>query len=289
MSRVLLFLLVLFTATGTYAQRGPGGANSGKGYNGPPIGKLSGRVIDSLTLEPMPYTTVAVHLMPNDSLVGGGITDNKGKLYIEDLRPGRFKVRINFLGYKTTERSIQIKPGGGEIADLGIVYLSADARNLKSVEVTAERSYMQVGIDRKVYTISKDLSASGGGAIEAMRNIPSIEVDIDGNIALRGSGNVNVLIDGQPSVLTGLDLAGYLESLPASSLESVEVITNPSARFDPDGTSGLINIILKKNRKKGLSGGISAGLGTRDKYSGSANINYRTKDINLFANYGLMD
>ena len=287
-----LFALMITLCMPAQAQ-GPGGWPGGRGGPGgrnwadlPQIGSLSGQVIDSINGENLEFATIALHLMRGDSLVGGGITNQKGRFKLSELRPGMYRVRIDFLGYEArTINQVAIRPDNPNV-DLGQISLAVAGEVLEAVQVTAERPYMQVGIDRKVYTVSKDISTEGADAMTALANIPSVEVDVEGGVSLRGSSAVTVLIDGKPSGLTGTDQTAILEQLPASSIEAIEVITNPSAKFDPDGTAGIINVVLKKNRKKGLSGGITVGAGTNNKYNASTNINYRTKDVNLYANYG---
>lgn len=288
----LFFTLSLFIGLQPLmAQSGaPGGPGSGRQMppysQRPAIGSISGLVMDSSRQEPLGFATIALYLMPQDSLVNGGISDETGNFQMNDVRLGMYRAEVAFLGYEAKQVDrVVVRPNRPEV-ELGQIWLQESSQTLEAVEISAERSYMEISIDRKVFNISKDLNSVGGDAMDALRNIPSLEVDVEGGITLRGSSNVNVLIDGKPSSLTGADRAALLEQLPASSIETIEVITNPSARFDPDGTAGILNIVLKKDRKKGLSGSINAGVGTNSRYNASASINYRTEDINLSANYG---
>ena len=289
-----------FTANLTYAQTGAGQSSGGSGNRPqnvpgsknpaystrPAIGTITGIVLDSISGENMEFATVALYSLNPDSLVGGGITDGKGRFLLSDVRIGVHRLEISFLGYSgKTIDLVMVRPDQS-LVDVGRILLSSDAETLNEVNITAERSYMQLGIDRKVYNIEKDLNAQNGDALDAMRNIPSLDIGVEGNVSLRGSENVNILIDGKPSGLTGSSRAAILEQLPASSIESIEIITNPSARFNPDGTAGIINIVMKKDRKKGISGGVTAGLGTNQKYNTSGNFNYRNSKFNVYGNYG---
>ncbi len=286
--RFLLPLLLAVAPVAAQVGNGPGAAT---GRHLPPyaerpaLGTITGLVADSATGQPLAYATVALYALPFDSLVGGAITDEKGRFALRDVRVGAHRLEAGFLGYgKRAAGPFVVRPGA-ERVDAGRIALSPEDATLGAVEVRAEREYMAIGIDRKVYTIDKDLAAQGGDAVDALRNIPSLEVDVDGQVSLRGSSGVTVLIDGKPSGLTGADRSAVLAQLPAASIERIEVITNPSAKFNPDGTAGILNVVLKRDRKQGMAVGLQAGLGTREKYTASGNVNYRTPDVNLFANY----
>jgi len=248
-------------------------------------GKIIGTVTDSVSGTPLEFATIAILYSENDSLVGGSITDEQGHFEVEQLRSGSYNVKVDFLGYGTrTLPNVVLEPNVTKL-ELGSIYLSSGATELQTAEVVAERSFIQNSIDRKVYQVDKNLVSEGGGATDVLQNIPSVDVDIDGNISLRGSDNVTILIDGKPSGLTGSSRKAILSQLPAGSIERIEVITNPSAKYDPDGMSGIINVVLKKNKAQGTNGSIALSAGTRDKYSGTANINYRKGKINLYSNY----
>ncbi len=254
----------------------------------PEICQLTGTVIDESNDKSLEFATVAVLYAGNDSLMNGGLSDKKGKFAIDKLRPGRYKIKIDFIGYESKIiDNVMLKPKQGECAiDLGKIPVSTGNLNLNEIEVTAERNFLQNNLDRKSYRIEKLATADGSSATEILKNIPSVEVDIDDNISLRGNQNVTVLIDGKPSSLTGAGRSAILDQIPANSIESIEVITNPSAKFDPDGMSGIINVVLKKNALQGLNGSVTVGAGTGNKYNGSLNLGYRTKKINLYTNYG---
>lgn len=243
------------------------------------IGTIKGRVIDADTKTPLEYTNIAIYKKRDSSLVDGTVTDAKGNFILEKIPFGRFYAMISFIGYPTrTIDSIFITPRETEV-NLGTIRLRPSGKALQGVEITEKKSVMEYNLDKKVYNVEQNVVSAGGTAIDIMQTIPAVQVDIDGNVSLRGSGNVTILIDGKPSMLTSLD------QLPASMIERVEIVTNPSARYDPDGTTGIINIILKKNKALGINGMVSANAGTGDKYNGSFNLNYRVKKWNLFTSY----
>jgi len=259
---------------------------SARGENTPKIGKIKAVVFDKISNKPVEFATVALYKTKDSVLITGAIANEKGAFLLEQLSFGRYFLKINFIGYKQIViDSIAIKPTIPEI-DLGKIKLAQNAEVLKTVEVAADRGDMQIGIDRKVFNVEKSIVSEGGSASDVLQQVPSVNVDMDGNISLRGNGNVTVLIDGKPSGLTGSSRQAILQQIPASSIESIEVITNPSAKYDPDGMSGIINIVMKKNKISGFNGGVTAGVGTRDKYNGSANISYRNKKMNAYVNYG---
>jgi len=285
----LLFILLISCYDISLAQYPPNGGGKRGGRmpydQRPAIGTISGSVIDSTNQQPVQFATVALYLAKNDSLVLGGISNEKGQFTIAQVRPARYVLQVDFIGYQS-KKVTDIRINRENInASIGTILLQPTAINIDAVEVNADRSFMQSSIDRKVYNASKVVNSAGASAVEVLENIPSVEVDIDGNLSLRGDGNVTVLIDGKPSGLTGSSRNAVLDQLPANSIESVEVITNPSAKYDPDGMSGIINIVLKKNKKRGVNGSLSLGWGTINNYDASVNVNYRTKQFNVFGSY----
>lgn len=268
-----------------------GAVQSGFGQGGQrtamAIGKIYGQVVDSTTNQPVEFATVSIIRLRNDSIISGGITNKKGQFQVESLPMGIFRVEVDFIGYqKTTIKRVPIIMNRLE-QDLGKIYLAEASTSLEIAEVTADRPFMTNAIDRKIFNVESIITAEGGSATELLENIPSVEVDIDGNVSLRGSGNVNILIDGKPSGLTGASRTAILEQIPANTIASIEVITNPSAKFDPDGMAGIINIVLKKNQKPGWNGTVSGGLGTQGQYNASVNLNMRTSKYNVYGTYGL--
>lgn len=274
------FLLPVFL----FAQGGSGGRNIPPYAMRPAIGDLQGVVLDTFSLDPLPYATVRLVLASKDSLVGGALTDEKGRFHLKSVRPGRYRLEFSSIGYKgKVARQVRVNRKLPSV-DLGKIGM-APKMGLKDVEIRAEKDFMLNKIDRKVYDVSRNLVTAEGSAEDVLNTVPSVEVDMDGNLSLRGNQNVTVLVDGKPSGLTGSGRQAILDQLPASTIAKIEVITNPSARFDPDGVSGIINIVTKKNRRAGLNGGFTVAAGTRDKYNGSANLNYRNDKFNVFGNY----
>lgn len=252
---------------------------------GIPAGVVKGKVIDSGTNQPIYYANITLYNPKDSTVVNGGITNESGIFNINNVRPGRFYVKVSFIGYKThLIRTLVVTPAK-PTADLGTIGLISAAVKLNEVVVKGEKDMVVTNLDKQVINVDKDLSSSGGTALDVMQNIPSLTVDVDGNISLRGNSNVTILIDGKPSGLAGLQSSDVLTSIPSSSIKSVELVTNPSAKYDPDGTAGIINIVLKKKTNIGFNGIFNLNAGTGTNYSGSANLNYRTGTINFFGNF----
>lgn len=248
-------------------------------------GSLSGFVTDGQSGEKMQYVNVAVLSSKDSSLVNGVITDAEGKFEIKALSLGTYIVRFSFIGYKDCFKSVNVKSGS---TDMGTIALNTSSEMLKSVEVVAERQMMEYKLDKRVINVDKNLVSAGGSASDVLENVPSVSVDEDGEVSLRGNSNVKVLIDGKPSELMGSDLASVLAQIPASTIENVEVITNPSAKYDPEGMSGIINIKLKEKGNKGLNGSVSLTAGSAlEKFlpraNGSASVSYSTKKFGFSA------
>jgi outer membrane receptor protein involved in Fe transport len=257
-----------------------------KDEGAPAIGKIKGVVIDNTTKQMVEFATIVLYKLKDSTLVTGVVAGVKGDFQLSEIPYGRYFMKINFIGYKQLVLdSIAIRPASPEI-NLGQIKLKSNTEQLGEVEVSTEKSTLQLGIDRKIFNVEKSIVSEGGSASDVLQSIPSVSVDIDGNISMRGSGNVTVLIDGKPSGLTGSSRAAILQQIPASSIESIELITNPSAKYDPDGMSGIINVIMKKNKLNGFNGSVTVGAGTGDKYNASATISYRNSKINVYANYG---
>ncbi len=283
--RCLAFVALLFFAQSLSAQRPPQGQGGGAPQGPPPTGTIKGVVFDSLTAEGIPFASVAVISARDSTVVAGVMTDENGRFTVEIPRPGGFRVSIQFIGYEDRNLGpFRLTPKDGMDLDLGRIPLRSSAELLKDVVVEAEEKVLINHIDRKVFLADKLAVATGGTSVDLLSAVPSVDVDADGGITLRGTGNVNILIDGKPSSITGGSRQAILEQIPASSVERIEIITNPSAKYDPDGVSGIINIVLKKNRQQGLNGSVSAGLGTREKYNGSLQLGYRQGAWNFFVN-----
>lgn len=251
-----------------------------------PRGQILGAVEDADTGDPISTATIAVWNTADSTLVTGAVATEDGSFRIEGLRPGDYYVQVSFVGYATqTISDVQLTPQQPQ-SHLGVVRLGVDTAMLDEVEITADRDFMEVHIDKNVYNVKDQLVSQGGSASDVLSNIPSIEVDIDGQISLRGSQNVAVLLNGRPSQMSGEMLANFLKGLPADAIESVEVIPNPSSRYEPDGMSGILNIVLKKDADLGLGGSLTAGTGTHDTANASGMVSFSKGDFSSRVNYG---
>lgn len=258
---------------------GAGMRGGGNPSNMPSEGVVSGIVTECDVNIPMEFVNIVLYRSKDSTMVTGTITDEAGKFSLSQLPYGRYYLTANFIGYERQFiDSIFINPNR-KYNDLGNIKLRSAATYLEGVEVVADRDRVVYQIDKKVVNVSQDLQSAGGTAIDVLENVPSVLVDIEGNVSLRGSGNFTVLVDGRPSVLEASDL---LQQLPASSIEHIEIITNPSAKYDPEGTAGIINVVMKKQTERGLNGIINASVGTKNKYSGDILINYRIGKVNIF-------
>ncbi len=263
------------------------GQGQGQGQSGPrpAIGTLKGKVIDESTGQPIEYGTIAIMSMRDSSLAGGTITEPSGNFKIEQIQAGKYMVRIQYMGYKTLMiNDVSFKPSSPEV-NLGTLKLKPSASALQGVEVTAEREMIVSNLDKKVINVDKSIASVGGTAVDVMQTIPSVAVDVDGNVSLRGSSNITILIDGKPSGLSEISSGDLLQQIPASSIESIELVTNPSVRYEAEGTAGIINIVLKKRSLQGFNGLVSVTAGTGNRYNSSINLNYRKNKFNLFAGY----
>jgi outer membrane receptor protein involved in Fe transport len=247
--------------------------------------KLVGTIVDEHTGFPLEFAAISVLGQLDDQLITGGISDIDGKFEM-DIQPGIYTIKIEYISYKARLiENVEIFPDS-KIVDIGSISLSPDASMLEEIEVIAEKSQLQMGLDKKVFNVGKDLLSQGGNAADILDNIPSVTVDLDGNVALRGSQNVRILVDGKPSGLVGIGDSQGLQSMQGTMIESVEIITNPSAKYEAEGMSGIINIILKKQRQSGFNGSLNANAGAPAQYGLGANLNYRRSDINWFTSYG---
>jgi outer membrane receptor protein involved in Fe transport len=277
MYKVILGIVVLLilVSNETFSQR----SGNMERFKNMKIGTVKGSVIDAQTDKPVSYANVIIYNKSDSSLVSGGITDDDGKFNITELPPGKFYLVVKFIGYKKyILDELTITPRKKN-QDLGVIKLNHDEVMTEAVEVTATKDYIEYKIDRKIVNVSEDLMAQGGSAAEALENAPSVNVDIEGNVTLRGSSNFTVFINGKPSVLEGSDA---LQQIPAATIERIELITNPSAKYDPDGMSGIINVVLKENVKQGLNGVVNVSVGTRDKYKADFLLKYSYGDFSVF-------
>jgi len=280
---ILTFLLVF----SLQAQR-PGGNRAGGGQ-GPQI-TVTGSIVDQRTNLPLEFATISLYSLKDSSLLSGGLTDLDGKFEIT-TRPGPQYAVAEFISYTPLTIEIPfdreaIRANKGKI-DLGPIALNNAGIELEGVTVRAEKSETQFSLDKRVFNVGKDLANQGGSAEDILDNVPSVSVDQEGTVSLRGSEGVRILVDGKPSGLAGADNANGLRAIPANLIESVEVITNPSSRYEAEGTGGLINIILKKDKGSGFNGSFDVNGGYPDQAGIGANVNYRKGKVNWFANYGL--
>ncbi len=239
---------------------------------------ITGKVIDKTTGQPLEYATVAFFSKAENRIVTGGITNEAGNFSIP-VPSGTYDISIEFISFKK-----QTIPDQKLSTDknLGTLSLEADTEALDEIEIIAEKTTVEIKLDKKIYNVGKDLTVRGGTVSDVLDNVPSVSVDVEGNVALRGNENVRILINGKPSGLVGINSTDALRQLPAESIERVEVITSPSARYDAEGTAGILNIILRRSKLQGLNGAITTNVGWPKSAGISGNINFRTGDLNIF-------
>jgi ferric enterobactin receptor len=285
MTRILLVSIGLLAGVQAVAAQAPGRP---AGPPQPPAsgaGEIRGTVVDTETSAPVFGASVAVWSGEPAVLVAGALVRADGSFRIEGMRPGRFELRISSLGYAPQIIGDHEIDAGSPRTSIGTVRLERAAVVLEGVSVTAERSMIELAPDRNAYR-ARDIAPAAANASEVLGSVPSVNVDADGKVSLRGNENVAVQINGRPAPLRGAQLAAYLQQIPASVLERVEVIPNPSARYDPDGMAGIINIVLKQNVDLGLSGGLTMSAAATDRYSTSGNLGYQVGRVTLFGTYG---
>ncbi|GKG70904.1 TonB-dependent receptor [Parabacteroides goldsteinii] len=246
-------------------------------------GKIKGIVMDGELGGPLEFVTVQVKAKGSDKIVQGSVTGSDGKYTIGGLKKGEYVVTFSYIGYEEVSKNISIS-SDNQILSLGELTLAEDANQLGEVEVVAKRPQMRFEIDRKVFDATQDIAAEGGSASDLLSNIPSVEVDNEGSVSLRGNSSVTIWINGKASGLTADNQADILDMMPAGDIKQVEVITNPSARYSPEGTAGIINIILKDDRKPGYYGSVKVGADTDGGYQASGNINYSSSKVDAYAN-----
>ena len=239
---------------------------------------ISGTVLDKETKEPLEYATISFFNKRTNKIETGGITDSKGKFNIS-VKTGIYTITIEYISYKKqTIPDLEITSN----ENIGTFYLDINLEALQAVEVIAEKTTVEIKLDKKIYNVGKDLTVRGGNVSDVLDNIPSVTVDPEGAVALRGNENVKILINGKPSGLVGLNSTDALRQLPAEAIERVEVITSPSARYESEGTAGILNIILRRSKLQGFNGAITGNIGHPDAAGISGNVNYRTGNVNFF-------
>lgn len=249
------------------------------------IGSIKGKVMDKASQQPISYAAIVIKSGDGSETITGGITKEDGTFEIKKLPEGTFIFEVQYIGYKTYSQAVTISKGKKKI-DLGAISLEEATEQLEGVEVVAERTTIEQKIDRKVINVGKDLTTAGATASDIMNNIPSVNIDQQtGELSLRGNSNVRVMVDGK---LSNVPVAQLLRQIPSTSIKSIELITNPSAKYNPEGMSGIINIVLHKNANIGFNGTINTGLtvGKEAKFNSSIDLNYRNGKFNLYGNYG---
>lgn len=249
-------------------------------------GLIKGIVVDASSQQALDYATITLFSVKDSMMVGGTVTDASGVFSLE-VTPGKYYVIVGFIAYKDVViEDITVAKNNSTI-DLGVISLQAEAAVLAEIEVRAEKSQMQLSLDKKIFNVGKDLANTGGNAADVLDNVPSVTVDVEGNVSLRGSGGVRILVNGKPSGLVGISNSDGLRNIPANLIERIEVITNPSARYEAEGMAGIINIILKKDKRNGINGSFDITTGIPHNHGLAATLNYRREWLNLFASYGI--
>ena len=247
--------------------------------------KLSGKVFDKTANLPLEYATISVINRQSGKTINGAITDAKGTYSIPDLPLGTYKIVIGFIGYDNiTIDSLSLTSKKSSVS-LGTVFLQPSTQSLQNVNIVASKPVVETKIDKIVYNTSNDITSQGGAAIDVLKKVPQVTVDIDGNVELQGNSNIRFLINGKPSSVFGSNLSDALASIPASQIKSIEAITIPGAKYDSQGTGGIINIILEDNKMKGVNGNINFTGGTRWE-NASMNLNMRHNNFGVNAYFG---
>ncbi|PAW93247.1 hypothetical protein CKK33_06935 [Mucilaginibacter sp. MD40] len=267
MYKSLLSFILLFIALHVAAQGGKG--------------KITGKVVDAVTKQSVDYATISVFKQGSDSPFNGISTDEKGNFSLTGIAPGDYRVTADFIGYKKFVIAHVIVKDGGT-ADLGTINLQPNQNQLKGVNIVARAPVIENRIDKMVYNAQNDLSSQSGAAIDVLRKVPQVTVDIDGNVELQGNANIRFLINGKPSSIFGASLADALQAIPATQIKNIEVITSPGAKYDAAGTGGIINIVLKDSKVSGVNGSVNLTAGTRQE-NGSFNLNARKGNFGVNA------
>ena len=296
MRKTSIILLVLFISF-AFGQRG--GGRGGWSQQGqvdpkkvPKIGVVYGTIIDSTTSSPIPYASVSIINNRSNTIMTGGITNEDGEFHIKEIALGRHKVVIEYIGYKKQELGpYTFMPFGGNQTEYNLetISLSQTTLQMAGVDVEGERPLFVQTAEKRVFNVEKNSLSTGGNAIDALRQVPGVEVDPDDNVSLRGSSKVNLMIDGKPSSIAGGDVKSLLQSIPSANIADIEVMTNPGAKYDPEGMAGIINIVLKENKFAGLNGNINTGGDSQGGSNFSGQVNYRTTSFNSFINLGMND
>ncbi len=296
MKKIIIISLIFLTSM-SFAQRG---GHGGGGWSQqrqtdpakvPKIGVVYGTVVDSTSGTPIPYASVSIINNRSNTIMTGGITNEDGEFHIKEIAIGRHKIVIEYIGYKKQELGpYTFMPYGDKKEyNLDKIVLSQTTLQMAGIDVEGERPLFVQTAEKRIFNVEKNSLTTGGNAIDALRQVPGVEVDPDDNISLRGSSRVNLMIDGKPSSIAGGDIKSLLQSVPAANIADIEVMTNPGAKYDPEGMAGIINIVLKENKFAGLNGNVNTGGDSQGGSNLSGQVNYRTTTFNSFINLGMND
>jgi outer membrane receptor protein involved in Fe transport len=248
-------------------------------------GQIAGKVVDSLTKAPLEYTTVALNADGAASSLGSMITDKAGNFKFENIPPGTYKLSLSYIGYPVKRINTVVTTAARPNADLGTIFLAGVSKSLQEVQIVGETPLIENKIDKIVYNVEKDITASGGTATDVLGKVPLVSVDVNGNVSVRGNQNVRIMINGKSTGSAAANLSDVLRSIPADQIKNIEVITSPSAKYDAEGSAGIINIITRQKNVSGISGSLNGGVGTRQN-NGNFNLNYNNRGFRATVNLG---
>lgn len=252
----------------------------------PAIGRIFGKIVDATNQQALSYASVVLINKKDSTLQYGTLADDNGDFDITQIKIGTYKLMVSFLGYKDyIQEDLALFPPDKIEQNLGTIKVTEDSKVLQEVQIVGEKTIMQLQADKKVFNVEKSALSAGGTAVDVLRQTPTIDVDADGNISTRGSGNLQVYINGKPSGITGANKQAALDAIPANAIESIEIMNNPNAKYDAEGNAGIINIILKKNYSRGVNGTVNVGYRTKYKNNIGVSINFRKKKVGLTTAY----
>ena len=294
MRKIFLLTFLIISNLG-FAQRGDGHRGGMRQRQMDPakvpkIGIVYGSVVDSATGTPIPYASIAIVNLRSGTILTGGITNENGEFHVKEIPLGRHKIVVEYIGYKKQELGpFTFMPFGKNQTEYNLETISMVQTTLQmaGVDVEGERPMFIQTAEKRVFNVEKNTLSSGGSAIDVLRQVPGIEVDPDDNITLRGSSQVNLMIDGKPSSIAGGDIKSLLQSVPAANIADGEVMTTPGAKYDPEGMAGIINVVLKENKFAGLNGNVNSSADSQGGTNLSGQVNWRTTTFNTFVNLGL--
>ena len=293
MKNFFIITILCFTTFALGQRGGRGGGMSGQRIdpkNVPKIGVVYGTVIDSTSSTPIPYASISIINARSSTIMTGGITNEDGEFNVKEIPLGRHKIVVEYIGYKKREFGpFTFMPFGDNQTEYNLetISLSQTTLQMAGVEVEGERPLFVQTAEKRIFNVEKNSLSTGGNAIDALRQVPGIEVDPDDNVSLRGSSKVNLMIDGKPSSIAGGDVKSLLQSIPSANIADIEVMTNPGAKYDPEGMAGIINIVLKENKFAGFNGNVNTGGDSQGGTNLSGQVNYRTTSFNSFINLGM--